>query len=368
MIKRLRPTLAPRGTSLRSFWTFQAIFWSFIFFWRILYNFAHGFDVSWAQVTPRVISISISAVMVLFLGHVAVRLMPTRLKVERLLLIIGFTLLLALFLSFTDRLVFAICNDEASVAEVLRFDVPKNYFFSAWMFVSWVVLFLLIAQFSRLRERENAIYRLKSSEKEARMQMLVHQLNPHFLFNSLNSISALINESRSDDADLMISRLSRFLRHVIDPDPAELIRLDSELAISSDYIDIQKIRYGDQLQVTIESDNDRVRLALVPKLILQPLIENSIKYGRRIPGHVTRISVAAIAHEAEMVLSIEDNGPGFPPTPSSSGLGLNLVRERLEAHYGDGAALTTQNLDPEGSRVEIRMPLMTATRSGEDAV
>jgi len=367
MMKRLRPILAPRGTRLRSFWTFQAIFWSFIFFWRILYNYSHGFDVSWAQVPPRVISLSISAVMVLFLGHVAVRLMPTRLKIERLVLVVGFTLIVALFLAFIDRLIFATFDGETTFEDLLRLDVPKNYFFSAWMFVSWVVLFLLFAQFSRMREREHAIYRLKASAREARMQMLVHQLNPHFLFNSLNSISALINEARPDDADVMISRLSRFLRHVIDPHPVDLIPLEDELAIVNDYIDIQKVRYGAQLQVVSECADLSVYHVRVPKLILQPLVENSIKYGRQVPGHMTRITVMAELSDDDLQLCVEDNGPGFPEVPNPDGLGLKLVRERLEAHFGDAAELTTQNLEPVGSRVEIRMPVGEPSESNEDA-
>lgn len=367
MMKRLRPILAPRGTSLRSFWTFQAIFWSFIFFWRILYNFAHGFHVSWMQVAPRLISISLSAVVVLFLGHIAVRLMPTRLRVERLILIVGTALVLALFLTFTDRMIFAAFDDRVTIAEVIRFDVTKNYFFSAWMFVSWVVLFLLIAQFARMRERESAIYRLRASAREARMQMLVHQLNPHFLFNSLNSISALINEARPDDADVMISRLSRFLRHVIDPHPVDLIPLEDELAIVNDYIDIQKVRYGAQLQVTSECADPSVCHVLVPKLILQPLVENAIKYGREVPGHITQIRVTAELSDDDLQLCIEDNGPGFPEAPNPDGLGLKLVGERLEAHFGGAAELTTQNLDPVGSRVEIRMPVGEPSESTEDA-
>jgi sensor histidine kinase YesM len=367
MIDRLRPFLAPSGTSLKSFWIFQAVFWSFIFFWRILYNASHGFEVSWSQVFPRIITISVSAFLVLILGHVAVRLMPNRLRVERLVLIVGFTLIWALFLAFTDKLVFSFFRGEFSFYEFIQTDIPKNYFFTAWMFVSWVVLFLLIGQFSRLRERETAIYQLKTSEREARMQMLVHQLNPHFLFNTLNSISALIDENRTADADLMISRLSRFLRHVVDPKPADLITLAEELAIVIDYIDIQTVRYGDQLRVATSCEDQSLSRASVPKMILQPLVENSIKYGRLKPGHVIEVNVSAKGDGSTLVLRVEDNGPGFPSAPSAAGLGLKLVRERLEAHFGEEAELTTSNLEPSGSRVEIRMPLTALSEDGEDS-
>nr|WP_070959425.1 histidine kinase [Hyphomonas sp. Mor2] len=365
MIETLRPFLAPPGTSLKSFWTFQAIFWSFIFFWRILYNFAHGFNVAWYQVGPRIVSLSICALMVLILGHIAARLMPKRLRVERLVLIVGITLLLALFLAMTDRIIFAAFEGEVPLGELVRFDVPKNYFFSAWMFVSWVVLFLLFGQFSHQRERERAIHQLMSSAKEARMQMLMHQLNPHFLFNALNSLSALISEARTADADLMISRLSRFLRHVIDPTPAKLIALDQELEILADYVDIQKVRYGDQLAFIFECADRSVCDALVPKLILQPLFENSIKYGRQIPGHKIEIEVMASLTADGVCLRVEDNGPGFSEVPNPDGLGLSLVRERLEAHFGDEANLHTQTLAQGGSRVEIHMPLRLPDRAEE---
>lgn len=365
MIQHVPAILSPPGTNLKSFWTFQVIFWSFIFFWRILYNYAHGFDVSWLQVWPRIISLSLSALMVLILGHMAVRLMPTRLRVSRLVLIIAITLSLALFLSFTDRMIFAAFEGGTTISELVRLDVPKNYFFSAWMFVSWVVLFLLIVEFARHRERERAIHRLTSSAKEARMQMLMHQLNPHFLFNSLNSLSALISEARSDDADLMISRLSRFLRHVIDPSPAKLIALEEELKILDDYVDIQKVRYGDQLDFAFECSDRSVCDVLVPKLILQPLVENSIKYGRRIPGHKIQVKVIASARNEGVCLRVEDNGPGFGGAGNPDGLGLNLVQARLEAHFGSDAHLHTQNLEPHGSRVEIQLPL-SARPEGDD--
>lgn len=366
MLERLRPFLAPNGTDLKSFWIFQAVFWSFIFCWRILYNFAHGFDVTWDQVPPRLISITISATMVLILGHLAVRIMPSRLRISRLILIIAFTLIWALFLAFTDRLIYAAFDGDVSLGHLIRFDLPRNYFFSAWMFVSWVVLFVLIAQFSRLREREAAIFALTNSAKEARMQMLVHQLNPHFLFNTLNSISALINENRQSDAVRMLSRLSRFLRHVVDPTLSDLIRLEDEMAIVRDYVDIQKVRYGEQLEVSIEVRDQTLLDCSVPKMILQPLVENSIKYGRLKPGHYLRIIVKAEVKDSMLWLSVEDNGPGFSDTLSQNGLGLRLVRERLEAHFDDQAQLQHENLDPDGSRVAISMPLEVTTQPEED--
>ena len=366
MFDRLRPFLALNGTDLKSFWMFQAIFWSFIFCWRILYNFAHGFDVNWQQVPPRLISLTLSAIMVLILGHLAVRIMPNRLRIGRLVLIIAFTLVWALFLSFMDRLIFAVFEGEVSLRRILLFGLPMNYFFSAWMFVSWVVLFLLIAQFSRLREREMAIFALTSSAKEARMQMLVHQLNPHFLFNTLNSISALINETRQSDAVLMLSRLSRFLRHVVDPAPSDLIRLEDEISIMRDYIDIQKVRYGEQLEVAIECQDTSLLDVPVPKMILQPLVENSIKYGRLKPRHHIRVLVRAEKQQDTLVLSVEDNGPGFAAQPSPNGLGLRLVTERLEAHFENEARLRHQNLDAGGSRVWLEMPLSTRVETQED--
>ncbi|NQY97825.1 MAG: histidine kinase [Henriciella sp.] len=357
MFERLRPFLAPSGTSLKSFWTFQLIFWSFNFVWRLLYNISHGMGAGWQSTAPRLVSMTISALTVLVLAHIAVRLMPRRLRFERLAMIVGITLVWALVLAFVDRSIFSLFKGKYSLSHILMHDVPMTYFFSSWMFVSWVILFLLIGQFSRLRERDTAIYELKASEKEARMQMLVHQLNPHFLFNTLNSISALINETRPNDADQMIARLSRFLRHVVDLNPSNLISLDEELAILHDYTDIQTVRYGDQLDITTSCEDKSVCHAQVPKMILQPLVENSIKYGRLKPGHVIRVKVTAKAYGSRLALRVEDNGPGFPEKPSPDGLGLLLVRERLEAHFGDDADLRTSNLEPSGSRVEIRMPL-----------
>ena len=206
--------------------------------------------------------------------------------------------------------------------------------------------------YRRSREREHLEARLA----EARLQLLSMQLQPHFLFNTLNTIAELVHDD-PEAADRMISGLSDLLRRTLDLGDAQEIRLDEELDALSRYLDIQKIRFGDRLQVDIEAPLE-LRDASVPPLLLQPLVENSIRHGLAARATAGRIQIRVGRKDARLVIDVLDDGDGVTQEAIGvrRGIGLNNVRTRLETLYGSGATFTMSREAGVGTRVSIEIP------------
>ena len=208
---------------------------------------------------------------------------------------------------------------------------------------------------------------------EARLDALQRQINPHFLFNTLNSIASLIR-SKPDLAREMIVKLSHILR-VLLRDRDAFVPLREELDFTDDYLDIEVVRFGEKLRVVKEISDDTLDI-IVPSMLLQPLIENSIKHGLepRISGGT--ITLRSRIADDRLLLEIEDDGvgiePGGPTTaPDSgivregSGIGMRNVRERIQVLYGDEAHVDIISRPGRGTRVSLRMPLATREEGDE---
>jgi two-component system LytT family sensor kinase len=208
---------------------------------------------------------------------------------------------------------------------------------------------------------------------EARLDALQRQINPHFLFNTLNSIASLIR-SKPDLAREMIVKLSHILR-VLLRDRDAFVPLREELDFTDDYLDIEVVRFGEKLRVVKEIAPDTLDI-IVPSMLLQPLIENSIKHGLepRISGGT--ITLRSRIADGRLLLEIEDDGvgiePGGPTThPVSglvregSGIGMRNVRERIQVLYGDEAHVDIVSRPGRGTRVSLRMPLATREEGDE---
>ncbi|HEX8257229.1 MAG TPA: histidine kinase [Allosphingosinicella sp.] len=185
-----------------------------------------------------------------------------------------------------------------------------------------------------------------ANAQQAQLAALRYQLNPHFLFNALNSISALIVTKRNEDAEQMTDKLSSFLRNSLTTDPAELVPLEEELALIEEYLDIEGVRFGDRLNVEIACDPD-AGVALVPGFLVQPLVENAIKHGVAPSREPVNISVSATVEEGDLCIRVEnDSVPGGNQIQSArSGVGLVNVKRRLEAVYGKSASLTAERTE-----------------------
>ena len=192
---------------------------------------------------------------------------------------------------------------------------------------------------------------LQAQLADARLAALRSQLNPHFLFNTLHAVSALV-ERDPRGVRRMVARLSELLRTSLDEADEPEITLDRELKFSERYLDIMQIRFQGNLQVSLRIEPD-VRDALVPNLILQPLVENAVKHGVSKLEEMGRIEIVARRLGERVVLSVRDNGPAFSVAKSSDGLGLRNTRARLAQLYGAEQSLTLRPAPGGGLVAEV---------------
>ena len=210
-------------------------------------------------------------------------------------------------------------------------------------------------------ERERGL-KVAAMAHEAQLKMLRYQLNPHFLFNTLNAISTLILDKETELANTMVTRLSHFLRYSLDNDPMQKVNLSEEIDALELYLDIEKVRFADRLKLKIDLDGESHR-ALIPSLLLQPLVENSIKYAIANSIDGGTISIAAKVFAGDLLIELSDDGPGIDFTsgelPRANGVGLANTQERLRELYGSQQSFRLGNADPQGLAIHIRIPFET---------
>jgi sensor histidine kinase YesM len=228
-------------------------------------------------------------------------------------------------------------------------------------FFVWTALYLayILNQQRHFRLAESA--RLSHKIQQLELQALRHQLNPHFTFNALNSVCALIEAERFDDAELMSEQLASFLRYSLSSSPDSLVKLADELAAIEAYLALQKTRFGNKLKVDWKIDQN-IRQHLIPALLLQPLVENAIKYAVATQQQGATITIAGQQHNGQLCLQVEDDGPGegaVKQQGQSSGVGLTNIQNRLSQHFGTAASLVVQARQT-GFLVCIQLPLQGA--------
>jgi two-component system LytT family sensor kinase len=224
--------------------------------------------------------------------------------------------------------------------------------------VSFGAAVTLIAhrRYRELEGRQHEVRALRGRLQEARLELLRLQLNPHFLFNTLNSIAALL-EDEPAAATAMAAQLRRFLRRVLELSSEMLVPLGTELELLRDYIAIEKARFGERLAISL--DIDPAALACrVPALLLQPLVENAVKHGLAPTGGGS-LAIAATRAGAQLRMRVADNGVGADETTEAEGIGLATTRMRLQQYYGNLASVRITNL-PVGYSVTITLPAETA--------
>lgn len=200
---------------------------------------------------------------------------------------------------------------------------------------------------------------------EAQTRALRYQLNPHFLFNTLSSIATLVADGQASAAESMVLKLARFYRSSFELDPTKKIPLKQELFLQSLYFQVESVRFPDRLEVEFDVEPN-VELALVPCLLLQPLIENSIEYGMRAVGHVLHIKVAAREEGGRLHIHVEDNGRGDTGS-GGSGVGLELTKRRLASAFGGQFSFKAEPGSADGFHVYLSMPLELGSKSDGSA-
>jgi len=211
--------------------------------------------------------------------------------------------------------------------------------------------------------------RLEAQATSAQLTMLRYQLNPHFLFNTLNSISTLVLLKQTEQANAMLSRLSSFLRFTLINEAAAKVPLTQEIETLKLYLDIEKMRFEERLRTyfTIEP---AVENALVPSLLLQPLVENAIKYAVTPKEEGADISVTAQLVGQRVRIIVSDTGPGLQPGQQdhslSTGVGMANTRERLSQAYGDDQRFEHYVKAGGGFEVLLELPYQSRIIAGED--
>jgi hypothetical protein len=228
------------------------------------------------------------------------------------------------------------------------------YFF----FAAWASFYIAMSSASRLGKAERRLLRAEREAQTAQLRALRYQVNPHFLFNTLNSLSSLVMARREEEAERMIVNLSTFFRSSLALDPSSDVTLSEELQFQRLYLDIEKVRFPNRLKVRIDVPRD-LGPARLPPLLLQPLVENAIKHGVAKTAEPVVLTIAAREEDARLILTVEnDRGPASP-TPDERGtrVGLANVGERLAARFGPGAECDSVPLPGGGYRVSLSMPL-----------
>ena len=229
------------------------------------------------------------------------------------------------------------------------------YFF----FAAWASLYLAISSSEQLRAAERRASRAERQSQSAQLRALRYQVNPHFLFNTLNSLSSLVMARRNEEAETMIVNLSTFFRSSLALDPAEDVSLADEIGFQRLYLDVEKVRFPNRLMVETDIPAGLAG-ARVPPLLLQPIVENAIKHGvSRSPRAVT-VRIAAREEEGCLVLSVENDGLPADPEREEHGTGVGILNvcERLAARFGEDARCDHGPQPDGGYLVSITMPLL----------
>lgn len=233
---------------------------------------------------------------------------------------------------------------------------------SYFVLLGWSALYFGIKYYQLLQEEQKKSIKAIAMAHEAQLRMLRYQLNPHFLFNTLNAISTLILSSDTTMANTMVSKLSNFLRYSLDNDPMQKVTLDHEISTMNLYLAIEQVRFEDRLNVEVDI-HESAKDALVPSLLLQPLVENSIKYAVAASETGGTICIKARVFAGELLLEVSDTGPGIDlengVLPEFRGVGINNTRNRLQEMYAGDQSCKFRMAEPSGLIVSIRIPFDT---------
>jgi two-component system, LytTR family, sensor kinase len=263
------------------------------------------------------------------------------------------------------------------VLQTIREGADETPFAQLWLaaiyinsvlLAAWSALYYAINYFVRAEEQADQMLRLEAQATSAQLTMLRYQLNPHFLFNTLNSISTLVLLKQTEQANAMLSRLSSFLRFTLINEAEAKVPLTQEVETLKLYLDIEKMRFEERLRTKFDIDPAAAN-ALVPSLLLQPLVENAIKYAVTPKEEGADISISAQLVGQKLRIVVSDTGPGLQPGQQnhslSTGVGMANTRERLAQAYGDQQRFEHYIKPSGGFEVLLELPYQTRIISNE---
>jgi len=349
----------------RAFWMLQAGGWTGYLLLRTVVSLSNGFSVE------GVIAVIIEAII----GYCLTLLLSTLYGTYRRLPRIPAILLTVATLG-TATVIYAVL--DAFIYSFIKMPTPSisinlvvgTVFINFTVLAGWSALYFAVNFYLVVERQIDQMQALEMQASQAQLAMLRYQLNPHFLFNTLNSISTLVLLKQTERANIMLSRLSSFLRYTLANEPTAHVTLQQEAETLKLYLEIEKMRFDDRLRPAFEID-ERVAKARLPSLLLQPLVENAIKYAVTPQEEGAEITVSARLAGERVQITVSDTGPGLiearqRPT-LSTGVGLANIKERLAQAYGPDHRFEARSDPGKGFSVEIEIPFQIEEPNREAA-
>lgn len=349
----------------QAFWRLQAVGWGGAMLLRAMSSIANDQPLSFLVLVliATITGFSISLILAVIYR---------KLITQRPLVTWGVTALVLPFAiglyAFIDAWVIGLYrpDSEASFAQLFI----GVFYLDATLLVSWTALYYAVNFFLQVEEQNDQLIRLESQATSAQLAMLRYQLNPHFLFNTLNSISTLVLLKQTEPANAMLTRLSSFLRYSLSNEPTGRVTVAQEVETLKLYLDIERMRFEERLRTTFAID-PAAEPGLLPSLLLQPLVENSIKYAVSAQEAGAEITISAQLIGPNLRITVSDTGPGLQSDatdnrlsgvsfdggePVSTGVGLANTRDRLAQAYGDRHRFDIVDPPEGGFAVQIEIP------------
>ena len=355
----------------KAFWRLQLIGWGGALVLRAVTNIANGKPEQIVlTVIATILGFSITTVLSVIYGSLINRrpLVTWGLTALALAVAVGIS---AIINGWTLSL--GKSASEASFAQT----VLGVFYVDMTLLGAWSGLYFAINYFLQVEEQADRLERLEMQATSAQLAMLRYQLNPHFLFNTLNSISTLVLLKQTEPANAMLTRLSSFLRHTLVTQAGAKVTVEQEVETLKLYLEIERMRFEERLRTDFRID-PAAAFACIPSLLLQPLVENAIKYGVSLQEEGARISLSAQAMGRMLRITVSDTGPGMQTSPSdavrsleaqpgridSTGVGLANIRDRLAQAYGEDHRFEILSPPDGGFTVIIEIPFETEEDAG----
>jgi two-component system, LytTR family, sensor kinase len=349
----------------RAFWRLQAAGWGGAMLLRAMSGIANGLPLSFLVL---VLISTVTGLSITLILSVIYRQLINR----RPIVTWGVTALVLPFAvalhAFIDAWVNGLYSGDAATGFAQR--ILGLFYLDGTLLGAWTALYYMVNFFLQIEEQNDQLLRLETQATQAQLAMLRYQLNPHFLFNTLNSISTLVLLKQTEPANAMLSRLSSFLRYTLVNEPTGRVTVAQEIETLKLYLEIERMRFEERLRTSFRID-PVTEHALLPSLLLQPLVENAIKYAVGPQEAGAEITIAAQLVGPNLRITVSDTGPGLQSgsasnrfagvtfdggEPVSTGVGLANIRDRLAQAYGEDHRFETMEPPEGGFAVLIELP------------
>lgn len=356
------------GNKNRAFWRLQLLGWGGAMLLRAVSSIANAQPWSFLVIVviATITGFSISLILSVIFRAVINRRPIVTWGVTALVLSAAVGLY-----AFIDSWVISLYRQDAQASFAQLF--VGVFYLDLTLLISWTGLYYAINFFLQVEEQTDQLMRLEAQATSAQLAMLRYQLNPHFLFNTLNSISTLVLLKQTEPANAMLSRLSSFLRYTLVNEPTARVTVAQEIETLKLYLDIERMRFEERLRTEFRIEDD-VREGLMPSLLLQPLVENAIKYAVSPLEYGAEITITAQLVGSVLRVTVSDTGPGLPPgtdpstvfgaSSDSTGIGLANIRDRLLQAYGESQRFEISNRPEGGFQVMLELPFEPRASTG----